>query len=175
MNVHTPYCAFALDPREPDLIARILDHALASADVLELDRVHPEGWFCRRLIDEAQTRGAPVVVDRPGGDHVIPMQPPGAWEKAISRKMFTDSGRKMRRLQRLGRLSYEVIGGGPALDAALEPCFELETRGWKGTSGSPIKADLRTHRFYTELARRSDDRYPAHRDLPQSCRYTASK
>ncbi len=153
-NVHTPYSMFAIDEGGPEVATQIVDHLLASADLFELERMRCNDPLYTALIEAARWHRLPIAEDVQGGDHVIELFAP--WDRfllSLPPKMRRETARKMRQLERVGRVEFELIASEPELTPALEACFELETRGWKGGGGSPIKDDPRTLYFYTELAR----------------------
>ena len=125
----------------------------ARADLLDLELVHENDPLCLALRQAAATRGLTVVTDSQGDDTILRLF--GPWEefqKSLSKNLITSTARKWRQLQRAGNLTYGVIAEPLELQPALEECYELETKGWKGVAGSPIRSSPQTLRFYTELA-----------------------
>ncbi len=155
-NVHTPYCLIAMDVNDPLVTDEILDHLLGQADMLEIERLPLRAPLHDAFVSAARSRGLVVVENVQGGDHVVDLCTP--WERCLASlptRMRRETGRKMRQLDRLGRVDFEMLTSGPELSSALKSSFELEALGWKGTSGSPIKNAPRTLRFYTDLAQES--------------------
>lgn len=152
-NGHTPYVQYATGGDVSVVARQILDHLLESADVLDLERFPANGPLCRALVAEAERRGLPMAEEaRPGDSYIRLFGPWEAFRRSLPAKLEHDSVRQRRRLQRLGKLTLDVLDGGMQLEQGLATCFELETRGWKGQRGSPIIAKPQTRQFYTELA-----------------------
>jgi CelD/BcsL family acetyltransferase involved in cellulose biosynthesis len=57
-----------------------------------------------------------------------------------------------RRLERMGAVRFEEVSRAANLDARLAAAWELESRGWKGRSGTAVARDERIRRFYDSLA-----------------------
>ena len=152
-NPESPYWMFWMDESRPDLGVAVLDHLLEAADYIDFGPLHRDGPLFVALTEAAAVRGHRVVVEPRGGDAFVALI--GGWETArqhISRNQQQQAARKMRQLQQLGELTYEVQRGGPEFLRILEECFELETKGWKGVDGAPMKMDPHTYTFYKELA-----------------------
>lgn len=151
-NEHAPYWLLAGTPRDP---RAFLEHVLADAEYLYLRRLPVESPACRALRAAADDAGMPVsLIESDAGDARLDIT--GSWEELRARlpKNFQrDLPRKQRQLAKQGALALVIhTAPGAALDAALVESFAVETRGWKGSEGSPIQRDPRTLRFYTELA-----------------------
>ena len=150
---HTPYWMFALDEDRPDAAGAILEHLLADADVIDLKRLRAEGPLCAALSAVAKAGHLAAWADPCGGDAVIDIIRP--WDRLRRRlhpKVVANTTRRLRNLQRRGRLAFELVAGEPPLARVLQECLALEAAGWKGRNGSPIVARAGTLRFYTELA-----------------------
>lgn len=155
-NEHNPYwlAAGALDRETAELL---LDRALDGADYLFLRRLPLDGPVARALTAAAEARGLNTsVIPSEHGDARLALDRP--WPELWSRlpsNLRRDLPRKQRQLERRrGGLELVTLRTpGPTLDAALDACFELEARGWKGEHGSPIQRDPKTLVFYRELAR----------------------
>lgn len=151
-NEHYPYwlAAGELD----DTSAELLLDSLDDGDYLFLRRLHVDGSTCRALLAAAQKKHFDVsLIQSDMGDARIAVT--GSWDafRLTLPKDYKDLPRKQRQLAKQGALELATFdASGPALDAALRECYELEQVGWKGTDGSPIGRDPRTLRFYTELA-----------------------
>jgi CelD/BcsL family acetyltransferase involved in cellulose biosynthesis len=153
-NAHTPYWMCPIAPSCPDVGARIIDHLLGSGDLIDFGPLHETGPLCTTLMDAARARRLHVDLAATDGDASITLDGPWARfrQQKLSSNLREDTERKHRRLERLGKLSSEVVAGGEALSQVLGESFDLEALGWKGTQGSPIKSAPETLRFYTELA-----------------------
>jgi|SRR6185312_350811 len=62
--------------------------------------------------------------------------------------------RRYKRLQAHGAVELQEFSRRPDLMSALEECFALEKRGWKGANGTAVLDDANLHRFYRQLAAR---------------------
>ena len=153
-NEHWPYWAIAIDTSVPGVARRVIEHLLELSDVLDLRGLHQSSPAHQALRSAAFELGLRVDEDTPPkGDTAFHF--PSSWEscqRMLSRHLQRDLRQGKRRLDLAGRLGLEVETGGPNLDAVLSECFDLEARGWKGSSGSPIRAVEETLRFYRELA-----------------------
>ena len=160
-NAHAPYWASALDQRalerEPALGQALLDRLTGGVDCLELRRLPLDGPLARALKASAGARGWPVVeLPNAVGEVGLPLYGPWSdFQQTLSKNLRRD-GRLLDKLP--GALSFEVVEGGERLDAELAACFELEARGWKGQTGTPVLADAAAHRFYLRLAERASAR-----------------
>ncbi len=158
LNDHHPYWSFAVDESSPGAMRSLLVHLLATrddADLIELRRLHRNGFACERLIDAAEELGLRYQVVPDGGDTFLRLAPWPELERRFPANVRKHVPRKLRRLRDRGRVELEVVRGGATLARELDACFQLEAKGWKGVSGSPIRARPETLRFYTALAERS--------------------
>jgi predicted ATP-grasp superfamily ATP-dependent carboligase/CelD/BcsL family acetyltransferase involved in cellulose biosynthesis len=152
-NSHTPSLPLALDESLPEHYRRVLDHLLASASVIDLGRLATESPLGRGLLAAARRRGLRVACKKTRGEAILDLA--GSWSLlrgSLSRGLRKNAERNERKLGQLGSLTLGVNEGAPSLARVLEECFELETAGWKGARGSPIKASASALRFYTGLA-----------------------
>jgi CelD/BcsL family acetyltransferase involved in cellulose biosynthesis len=152
-NPESPYWMFWMDESRPELGVAVLDHLLEAADYIDFGPLHEHGPLLSALTAAAADLKYRVVIEPRGADAFVSLQ--GDWEAArtrLSRNQQQQASRKMRQLQQLGNLTYEVVRGGSGFQGLLEECFELETKGWKGVEGAPMKSDPRTYTFYKELA-----------------------
>lgn len=154
-NPHHPYWLFPLDLRVDGAAESVVEHLLAGSDCLLFRRLHPEGPLCRALVRATESQGLDAILTpAPHADAFVRMA--GSWDgfrKTLSRNVTSDVPRKLRKLEKLGRLDFEIVTSGPSLRPILDECLQLETRGWKGVYGKPIVTDPATHRFYTSLAK----------------------
>ncbi|MCW3050047.1 MAG: cellulose biosynthesis [Solirubrobacterales bacterium] len=75
-----------------------------------------------------------------------------AYEKHLSKNLRKELSRQERRLQSMGRLSFQICEGTDRLDELLDEGFRIEASGWKGARGTAIASRPETRRFYTEIA-----------------------
>jgi CelD/BcsL family acetyltransferase involved in cellulose biosynthesis len=142
------------DDSLPETYGHALDHLLRSASVLDFGRLPSRGPLYERLSAAARRKGLRVGTKPTDGEAIIDL--PGTWAElrgTLSRSLRKNTESAERKLAGMGRLGFEVIEGPPELPGVLEECFDLETLGWKGERGSPIRSSASVLRFYTELAR----------------------
>jgi CelD/BcsL family acetyltransferase involved in cellulose biosynthesis len=148
-----------------DLIA--VDPASASTAFLRRLRAE-KGWDGVRLTDvapygrawqlhaAARDAGLPAGVYEAQRSTYISL--PSSYDElasGLSAKFRSNLRRRRKLLEKKGRVSVELVTGGPELQGKLEQCFAIEQSGWKGRSGEPANHDPRIHGFYSELARRA--------------------
>lgn len=154
-NPHTPYWLFPIDLRSVGIADEVVGRLLKSSDTLVFRRMHPKAPYTQALFRAAKRLDCPVVLTHaPIADAFVRLE--GSWDqfrKSLSRNLTSDIPRKLRKLEKLGRVDFEIVTSGPKLRPALDECLELETRGWKGEHGTPILTDPQALRFYTSLAR----------------------
>jgi CelD/BcsL family acetyltransferase involved in cellulose biosynthesis len=73
--------------------------------------------------------------------------------KSLDRKRVKEVRRLRRRLEEVGRVTFEVEDGGARLDELLDECFALEAAGWKGRTGTAIASRRPARDFYASIAR----------------------
>ena len=156
-NEHTPYAPIA-GALDADTAGNVLETLLRDAELVCLRRLPCESPACVALDDAAQRMGLHVSLLETAGSGDARLVLRDSWDTfraTLPKHIRVDMPRKQRQLERLGLLEYEAIKApGAALSSALAECYDVETRGWKGTDGAPIKSDPRTLRFYTGLAER---------------------
>jgi CelD/BcsL family acetyltransferase involved in cellulose biosynthesis len=152
VNAHAPYRTFLL-ARAPHVAARVLDHLMSSAHMLDLGPASTQAPETDALVSAAQWRKLRVARDASGADAVVDL--PSSWaelRQLLSPKLVGNTRRALRHLRDEGQLDFAIVTGGEQLERALEECFALETLGWKGRHGSPIRSSPDTLQFYSELA-----------------------
>ncbi len=77
-----------------------------------------------------------------------------AYERALSGNLRRDLGRRQRRLEELGEVTFEVSD----TPSALPDAFALESLGWKGNRGTAMSSRPRTAAFYQRIARWAAER-----------------
>lgn len=155
-NEHNPYW---VPPGTLDDADALLPELLRDAEYVFLRRLPVEAPARAALVAAAARRKLPCVQLETVGSGDARLAIAGSWTElraTLPKNFQRDLPRKQRQLERLGPLEYSVLREpGAALEAALAECFDVETRGWKGSEGSPIIRDPRTARFYRALAARS--------------------
>lgn len=63
--------------------------------------------------------------------------------------------RRWKRLEKLGKISFEVVTGGTELQQCLKECYAVEESSWKGRQGTAITQSTNTYNFYNKLAHAS--------------------
>ena len=151
-NAHTPYWTPALGP-SPQAAGRALEHLMASVHMLDLGPVYVRRAETEAIVQAARERGLRVSLDAHGPDAVMDLPASsGELRRSLGAKLVANISRRRRHLAQLGRLEFEVITGGAALQQVLAECFTLETLGWKGQRGAPISSRPDTLQFYSDLA-----------------------
>lgn len=155
-NEHHPYWLIsgALDVASAE---RLLAGMLDGVEYVFLRRLPMRDPNTLALLEAAGRLKVPTTqIESEAGDARMVLDGPWSEFRARLPKNFQrDLPRKQRQLEKHGRLVLgEHTAPGAELDAALAGSFDVETRGWKGSEGSPIARDPKTLRFYGELARR---------------------
>jgi CelD/BcsL family acetyltransferase involved in cellulose biosynthesis len=119
--------------------------------MLELERF-PTGFPAdRELMLAAGQTGRPVGVWEGGTSPYLTLQ--GTWEAylgSLKPKLRSNLRNRLKRLQKLGPVSYELVTTRGESPAALGDAFAIEGSGWKGEQKSAIGMDPTLTRFYTE-------------------------
>lgn len=154
-NPHHPYWLFPLDPRVPGAVEEVVRHWMEDADYACFRRLHRNGPLCQTLLRACKEQGFDALLSpQPHADAFVRLS--GSFDefrKTLSRNITSDVPRKLRKLEKLGKLDFEVVHEGPTLMQTLDECLHLETRGWKGLYGKPILTDPPSLRFYLALAK----------------------
>ena len=152
-NHHTPGPPFAVDEGAPEVYGRILDHLLGSARVADFGALPSGGAPCRRLIAAARERRLLCALKGASAEAVVDLG--GGWARlrgALPPSLRKNAEAGERKLTALGALAFDVVERPRDLHRVLEECFHLETLGWKGRTGTPIRSSPAALRFYTDLA-----------------------
>jgi CelD/BcsL family acetyltransferase involved in cellulose biosynthesis len=80
------------------------------------------------------------------------------YERSLTRNLRGDVGRRRRRLEEEGRLTFDVVDGGRHLDELLQEGFAVEGSGWKEDARTAIASRPETLGFYTSIARWAAER-----------------
>lgn len=73
---------------------------------------------------------------------------------SLSRHVRHEMQRKARRLEREGKVEFQVLNTLEDCDQGLQQVFQIEAASWKQADGSSFTADPKVGRFYSNLARR---------------------
>jgi CelD/BcsL family acetyltransferase involved in cellulose biosynthesis len=153
-NVHS--CRFDLISRNPEDAGRAFFEHLAASDswdVLQLTDV-PEGGGAWEILRAAERAGHPVGTWESMRSPFIPLPDSlASLETRLSPKFRGNLRRRRRHLEERGKLTFERVCGGRALERALEEAFWLESQGWKGNAGTAVAQRASRRGFYSELAK----------------------
>jgi CelD/BcsL family acetyltransferase involved in cellulose biosynthesis len=76
-----------------------------------------------------------------------------AYQERLGARRRRELRRRWRRLEELGRPTFEVHLGDQDLERLLDDGLAVEGSGWKDERGTSIRAQRETRRFYHEVAR----------------------
>lgn len=126
-------------------------------DVLEMRLVEKDSWLKDLLILAEsenyrtgvwQMDAAPFVTLPQGDDKEKVVED---YFKSFSKNRRQMLGKKLRRLEKLGKVEFSVTRGySPAL---MRKYFDLEARSWKGRAGTDIAADPKVVRLHDDFAK----------------------
>jgi len=155
-NVHS--FRFDLLAEDPAVAAPALLDCLAAQRRWSMLRVTdvPANGSAWHLYRSASDAGWPAGVYESQRSPYIAL--PATFEdlaRAWSSRFRSNLRRRRRLLEQRGAVSVERVEGGPHLQAILDECFQLESRGWKGRRGEPADGDPRIRAFYSALAERT--------------------
>lgn len=80
---------------------------------------------------------------------------PGDWDTlrlTVSRNHRSQLGRRLRALEREGRVGFRTVTGGDQLDRALDRMLAIEAGGWKGRGRTAVLSDPATEALYRGFA-----------------------
>jgi CelD/BcsL family acetyltransferase involved in cellulose biosynthesis len=127
--------------------------------VLEFERFETGLPADAELVRVARGGGNPVGVWTGGASPYLPIQ--GSWEgymASLKPKVRSNLRNRLKRLNQLGGVEYELVRDRGAAAAALSEAFDIEQAGWKGSEGSAIASDPRLRSFYTEWGELAADK-----------------
>ena len=152
-NWHTPGFGLMAEPGHlPGLVQRMLPRSGAFRRV-SLAFVDSTGGDLPVLLAVAKEQRYPVVIRTMARSACVEID--GDWdayERSLSRNVRSNVGRSLRRLQKVGEVSFEQAQRLEGLDSLLTECFRIEASGWKGARGTAIVSHPETERFYREVA-----------------------
>jgi CelD/BcsL family acetyltransferase involved in cellulose biosynthesis len=96
-----------------------------------------------RVLERVLERSPYVVVEGTWDDYM---------QQRLSRNRRGQLRRYRRRLEREGRLEFEIEERSERMEELLEEFFRIEASGWKGANGTAILSHPETRRFYREVA-----------------------
>lgn len=154
-NDHTPRFDLVVAGRRDEAYRAIWNHLRAQSgdwDLLELRRL-PEGSAAledlarlaradRFLVEAWRGADSPYVPLREGWDRYF---------MTLSHNHRAKVRKRMRRLERLGRVALETIDSEEGLDRALDDGWRLEASGWKDRAGTAVARAPSLVRFYACL------------------------
>lgn len=150
-NWHSPEFGILTDHPQA---GEVLCQALLTGPSRRVTQGFVDGALAALLHRTARSRGYRVL-------NRVHQQSPyldvdGDWdgyERALGKKFRSELRRRRRRLEREGRLSFEVRSGDDGLEALLDEGFRTEAAGWKGAQRTAITSQAETRRFYSDVAR----------------------
>lgn len=74
------------------------------------------------------------------------------YERTIAAKLRSDLRRRARKLEELGRVTFEIADGRDRLEQLVAEGFDVEPSGWKAERGTAINSRADTMGFYAEVA-----------------------
>jgi CelD/BcsL family acetyltransferase involved in cellulose biosynthesis len=152
-NDHVP--AFALQRQAPTdgIDEEVLTYLASSAPVVELGPLYADDPLVQTARSPVGQRLVRSVWSLRHPEMVARLE--GPWEEArkhLSGNATTTAARRMRQLERQGRIEMKCVSEGDVGDI-VEECLALEASGWKGDEGTAIVKDPETAQFYRSLAR----------------------
>ena len=121
-------------------------------DFLELQHVSGTSLAHEDLLEVAFEDGHRMGIWRGFDSPRLRIQ--GGWEgylASLKPKFRSNLRNRMKRIQQIGPLGYELVRGPEDLAASLSEAFAIEQLGWKGEQGSAVASDSTLVRFYTEI------------------------
>ena len=126
--------------------------------MLQLERFETGLPADRELLLAAKRGKHPVGVWHGGESPYLRLE--GTWESylaSLKPKFRSNLRNRLKRLQQLGPIEFELVRERAACDPALEDAFSIEQSGWKGEEGSAIGSDPALKAFYTEWGEHAAD------------------
>jgi CelD/BcsL family acetyltransferase involved in cellulose biosynthesis len=121
--------------------------------LIEFERF-PTGFPAdQALLRAARESGHPAGVWLGGISPYLPLR--GTWEgylASLKPKFRSNMRNRLKRLQGMGAIEYEVVTAAGECAAALNDAFAIEASGWKGEEKSAIASDAALEDFYTKWA-----------------------
>jgi len=105
------------------------------------------------LCDTARKDSFPAEIWRGGDSPYVRIN--GKWNaywEGLKPKFRSNMRNRLKRLEQLGTLDYEVVTDSSAIESALTDGFAIEQKSWKGENGTAIACRQDTMSFYTRWA-----------------------
>jgi CelD/BcsL family acetyltransferase involved in cellulose biosynthesis len=170
---------YGLEARCLQLIANVHTQRSDFIVAAHADKVYPFIW--RFLEDHRDTWDVLLLPQIPAGSRTLEALPAlavrdgfqtgvwhaahsphlpltGSWDRyfnGLARKHRANLRNRLKRLERLGPVSMEVVHEGSGVAAAVDDGFRIEALAWKGQAGTAIECDIRLRTFYSRLAFRA--------------------
>lgn len=120
---------------------------------------HPTDTRFLEMLETACRGKAKVVLSRQPMKAMPRIDLDESWvvpESHFNSRRRSDFRRMARRAEELGEVSFEIVEPhAETLDNLLDEAFSVEESSWKGRSGTAIRQDERTEKFYRAYARRA--------------------
>lgn len=156
-NEHTPRFDLVVADRRDDACRAVWSHLRASSDdwdLLELCQVPQGSQATAELARLAEADRFLVASWRASESPYVPLR--DGWDRylmTLSHNHRAKLRKRLRRLERRGRVALETIDSEEGLDRALEDGWRLEAGGWKDRAGTAVRLSSSLGRFYASLAR----------------------
>lgn len=152
-NFHSP--EFAVLAEDPDAAAVLFGVVLAGPHRrISLGLLADDGRDAAECLTAASSRGERTLVRVQQESPYVEVGDAAwaAYERTIAAKLRSDLRRRARRLDELGRVTFEIADGRDRLDRLLAEGFDVEPSGWKAQRGTAITSRADTMKFYADVA-----------------------
>lgn len=161
-NDHTPRFDFLVArDHEAEAYAAIWQQLTDTTDwdIVQLRQLPKDSMTLVRLMDSAKRYGLPVGTwDAERSPYVAFT---GTWDDYFSGLGYNHKrnvGKGLRRLQRAGKVTLEMVGSPDRLDAALADGMRIEALAWKEDAGTAMLSRDDVERFYKRFGRDAAER-----------------
>lgn len=128
-------------------------------DVLEFCQLEGYGTAMSEVPKIAEVKRLHMEYWSPGDSPFVPTT--GQWDEylgTLGKCHRTNYRRRLRKLDKLGKLEMETIESGKGLENALSEGIRIEALAWKGSAGTAIASNPVIREFYMALAGRMASR-----------------